>query len=105
MPLQDFCQTTRRGGRINTTAYHPQSNGLIEEFHPPLKAAIMCHATDKWTEVLPTILLGLRAFLKENIGCTSAELVYGKTLRLPGEFFDCTQPDRDPVQLVEQLRH
>ncbi|GFS73224.1 pol polyprotein [Trichonephila clavipes] len=43
--------------RIRTTAYHPQSNELIEEFHHPLKAAIMCHATEKWTEILPTILL------------------------------------------------
>ncbi|GFV98768.1 hypothetical protein TNCV_2912851 [Trichonephila clavipes] len=43
----------------------------------------MCHATEKWTEILPTILLDFRAALKENLGCTSAELVYGKTLRLP----------------------
>ncbi|GFU28197.1 hypothetical protein NPIL_673861, partial [Nephila pilipes] len=33
--------------------------------------AIMCFATDKWTEVLPTTILGLLASLKENIGCTS----------------------------------
>ncbi|GFT77528.1 pol polyprotein [Nephila pilipes] len=96
---------TTRGGTNTHPAYHPQSNGLTEEFHRPLKAAIMCHATDKWTEVLPTILLSLRASLKENIGYTSAELVYGKTLRLPGEFFDYTQANSDPAQLGEQLRH
>ncbi|GFT94657.1 gag-pol polyprotein [Trichonephila clavipes] len=33
--------------RIRTTAYHPQSKGLIEEFHHPLKATIMCHTTEK----------------------------------------------------------
>ncbi|GFX27666.1 pol polyprotein [Trichonephila clavipes] len=64
----------------------------------------MYHATEKWTEILPTILLGFRAALKENLGCTSAELVYGKTLRLPGEFFIATKVASDPVQFGERLR-
>ncbi|GFX47148.1 gag-pol polyprotein [Trichonephila clavipes] len=64
----------------------------------------MCHATEKWTEILPTILLGFRAALKENLGCTSAELVYGKTVRLPGELFIVTKAASDPVQFVERLR-
>ncbi|GFU25740.1 pol polyprotein [Nephila pilipes] len=67
--------------RIHTTVHHSQSNGLIEEFHRPLKAAIISYATEKWTKFLPTILLGLRPSLKETIGCTSAELVYEKILR------------------------
>ncbi|GFT87586.1 transposon Tf2-6 polyprotein [Nephila pilipes] len=52
-----------------------------------------------------TLPLGLRASLKENVGCTSAGFAYGKTLGLPGEFFDYTQADSDPAHLVEQLRH
>ncbi|GFU44820.1 pol polyprotein [Nephila pilipes] len=65
----------------------------------------MCHATGKWTKVLPIILLRLQTSLEENIGCTSAELMYGKTLRLPAQFFDYTKADSYPVQLVEQLCH
>ncbi|GFU60411.1 RT_RNaseH domain-containing protein [Trichonephila clavipes] len=61
---------------------------MIEELHRPLKSAIKCHATERWTEVLPIILLGLRASLKEDILCTPAELVFGTTIRLPGELFD-----------------
>ncbi|GFS89774.1 hypothetical protein TNCV_969521 [Trichonephila clavipes] len=30
---------------------------MIEELHRPLKSAIKCHATERWTEVLPIILL------------------------------------------------
>ena len=30
----------------------------------------------------------MRTALKEDVGCSSAELVYGTTLCLPGEFFD-----------------
>ncbi|GFV42381.1 transposon Ty3-G Gag-Pol polyprotein [Trichonephila clavipes] len=59
-----------------------QANGMIEELHRPLKSAIKCHATERWTEVLPIILLGLRASLKEDILCTPAELVFGTTIRV-----------------------
>jgi transposase InsO family protein len=37
-----------------TTAYHPATNGLVERFHRTLKAAIMCHADQNWTEALPS---------------------------------------------------
>jgi cleavage and polyadenylation specificity factor subunit 1 len=36
-----------------TTAYHPAANGLVERFHRTLKAAIVCHVDQKWTEALP----------------------------------------------------
>ncbi|GFU15630.1 hypothetical protein TNCV_3615491 [Trichonephila clavipes] len=70
--------------KCRTTGYHPQANGMIEELHRPLKSAIKCHVTERWTEVLPIILLGLRASLKEDILCTPAELNFGTTIRLPG---------------------
>lgn len=70
-----------------TTAYHPQCNGLVERFHRQLKAAITCHAVLNWTETLPFVLLGIRSAFKEDLQSSSAELVYGEPLRLPGEFF------------------
>ncbi|KAG8227521.1 hypothetical protein J437_LFUL008393 [Ladona fulva] len=42
--------------------------------------------TERWADILPAILLGLGAAWKEDLGTTSAELVYGAPLRLPGEF-------------------
>jgi cleavage and polyadenylation specificity factor subunit 1 len=36
-----------------TTAHHTAANGLVERFHRTLKAAIMCHAEQQWTEALP----------------------------------------------------
>lgn len=73
-----------------TTAYHPASNGLVERFHRQLKAAIVCHANDKWTESLPWVLLGVRSSFKKDIEASSAELVYGEPIRLPGEFLEPT---------------
>ncbi|GFU82119.1 integrase catalytic domain-containing protein [Trichonephila clavipes] len=90
--------------KCRTTGYHPQAKGMIEELHRPLKSAIKCHATERWTEVLPIILLGLRASLKEDILCTPAELVFGTTIRLPGEIFVSSKPDDDVVNFVSKLK-
>ncbi|GFT54947.1 integrase catalytic domain-containing protein [Trichonephila clavipes] len=90
--------------KCRTTGYHPQANGMIEELNRPLKSAIKCHATERWTEVLPIILLGLRASLKEDILCTPAELVFGTTIRLPGEMFDSSKPDDDVLNSVSKLK-
>ncbi|OXU23058.1 hypothetical protein TSAR_005771 [Trichomalopsis sarcophagae] len=72
---------------LRTTAYHPQANGMIERLYRQLKAAIKCHKTEAWAEVLPLVLLGMRTVYKEDLNASSAELTYGTTLPLPGEFF------------------
>lgn len=92
---------------IRTTAYHPAANGMVERFHRQLKAAIMCHETTRWTETLPTVLLGIRSAWKDDLQSTIAEMVYGEALRLPGEFIS-PQPDTehrsDATTFADQLR-
>ena len=94
-------------GRLRTTSYHPQSNGLVERFHRQLKTSLRAaDATARWTDLLPLILLGVRAALKEDLGCSAAELVYGQPLRLPGELVtsDAAVAHLDPASYVDQLR-
>lgn len=74
--------------RIRTTAYHPQANGMVERFHRTMKSAIMCVGSDRWSSKLSLILLGLRSAFKEDMQCSAAEMVFGQSVRLPGEFFD-----------------
>lgn len=80
--------------RIRTTAYHPQSNGMVERFHRQLKSSIMSNITNtsEWCSSLPLVLLGIRTALKADLGCSSAELLYGTALRLPGELLASTTP-------------
>ncbi|XP_037580379.1 uncharacterized protein LOC119463624 [Dermacentor silvarum] len=79
--------------RIRTTAYHPMSNGMVERFHCQLEAALTATEEHSWVEALSLGLLGIRSTLKADIGCSAAELDYGTTLRLPGEYL-CTAQTR-----------
>lgn len=73
--------------RHRTTAYHPQSNGMVERFHRRLKEALRAQSTPAdWVAALPLVLLNLRATDKEELQHSPAELVYGEDIRLPGQF-------------------
>ena len=92
--------------RIRTTAYHPCANGMVERFHRHLKASFKASSdSSKWTELLPLILLNIRCTLKQDLQCTPAQLVYGTTLRLPGQFFapSCTDKQLDPTIYADRL--
>lgn len=90
--------------RIRTTAYHPSSNGMIERWHRSLKASLMCHNNKNWFEVLPTVMLGLRSSIREDVNATPAELVYGSSIRLPGEFLQESNDSIPNDEFVQQLK-
>lgn len=90
---------------LRTTAYHPAANGMIERFHRQLKAAIRCHPTRQWTDSLPTVLLGIRCAWKEDLQSSVAEMVYGQTIRLPGEFLTANRKaDSSAPEFIQGLR-
>lgn len=75
----------------NTTSYHPSGNGIIERQHRTLTAALMCRLdtnSTSWSLELPAVLLGMRSTVKEDLEASPANLVYGTSLRLPGELFE-----------------
>ncbi|BHF65473.1 hypothetical protein SprV_0200848400 [Sparganum proliferum] len=93
--------------RIRTTAYHPQANGLVERFHRQLKTSLMAQPDPSgWSDHLPLVLLSLRSTLKADIGCTAADLVFGTSLRLPGELVSPsnTLTFFEPCSYVGRLR-
>jgi transposase InsO family protein len=88
---------------ITTTAYHPQSNGMVERCHGQLKAALRARlAGTQWPEHLPWVLLGLRTAPKEDSAISSAELMFGTALSLPAEFLSSAEPPAE--EFLEKLR-
>ena len=94
--------------RQRTTAYHPAANGMVERFHQQLKSSLKRFANPNlWIDALPLVLLGIRTTLKADLNCTSAELVYGVTVRLPGQLFVQPQTSStlsDPLSYVDHLK-
>lgn len=95
------------GIKLNhTTAYHPQSNGIIERFHRTLKQSLKCHNSTNWTISLPSVLMGLRSTIIENSNVSITEMVYGAPIRLPSDLFEKTeQISMTPNMTVETLRN
>ena len=80
---------------------------MVERFHRQLKTALKCcRNPERWMESLPLVLLGIRTAVKDDLGCSTAEMVYGTTLRLPGELFIPTSPNTvsDPLSYVDTLK-
>ena len=86
-----------------TTAYHPQANGIVERFHRTLKATLRCavKTSQSWTRSLPWVLLGLRNAPKLETSTSTAEVVYGTPLCVPGLCFQDEQAPRRST--IDQL--
>ena len=90
----------------STTSYHPQSNGMVERMHHTMKAALNAklESDPNWIDVLPVVMLGMRAAVKQDLNCSAAEMVFGEALRLlPGGFFVSADGDvaADPAFVVD----
>ncbi|XP_064470127.1 uncharacterized protein LOC135384871 [Ornithodoros turicata] len=79
---------------------------MVERLHHRIKTALKSVSPASWTDALPLILLSLRATVKEDLQCSPAQMVYGTTLRLRGDFFAHPSPivHTDPTTYPERLR-
>lgn len=90
---------------ITTTAYHPCANGLVKRFHRQLKASLTATADNcSWLDRLPLVLLAFRNLVKEDIKCTSVELVFGRPLLLPGQMVDRIISSTAFTQFIPDLK-
>jgi hypothetical protein len=76
----------------------------VERFHRQLKEALRARLDNQdWPSHLPWVMLGLRSAPKEDCGLSSAEMVYGEALTLPGEFLEASTPPGDSfLQLLRE---
>ena len=55
--------------KLNTTAYHPQCNGMVERFNRTLKGMLRAHAAqfvNQWDQFLPGVLFAYRNMPHES---------------------------------------
>ena len=90
---------------ITTTAYHPESNGMVERLHRRLKESIIALGNGDrhgWFWKLPMTMLAIRTTIKPDLGASPSELVYGEGLTVPGQLVG--PPEMSEEELLRQQR-
>jgi hypothetical protein len=75
--------------RTVVSAYHPQSNGLVERGHDPIVNSLAKYCSKepgKWVQYLPLVLWADRVSVRRSTGYAAFELVYGRDCLLPIDF-------------------
>ena len=88
------------------SAYKPSTQGLVERVHRQLKDSLrMCEDPQSWYNSLPITLLAMRNSVKQDLGCSTNEMLFRQQLRLPYEFQPviCTAPN-NPLHFVAKLQ-
>ena len=90
--------------KTNTTAYHPQTDGLVERFNRTLTNMLAKtadrHGAD-WDMHLPYVLYAYRTSLQESTKESPFFLLYGRDSRLPTEEVLMVPSTREVVQLAD----
>jgi hypothetical protein len=72
--------------KVNTSAYHPQTDGLVEKLNGTLETMLSMYVAEDqkdWDEYLPYILFAYRSTPHESTKETPFFLTYGRDPRLP----------------------
>ena len=85
-----------RTKKINTTAYHPQTNGLTEKFNGTLCQMLSSYMNEKqtdWDEYIEVCLFAYRTSKQETTKETPFRLLYGRDARLPSDIDNWSTKD------------
>ena len=90
--------------KVNTTAYHPQTDGLVERFNRTL-TAMLAKTVERggrdWDQRLPFVLFAYRASQQQSTLESPFFLLYGRDPRLPTDTAMYPKKTRKMVDLKE----
>ena len=82
--------------KVNTSGYHPQTDGLVEKFNSTLINMISKSSDSggpEWDQQLPLLLFAYRSTIQESTRKSPFFLLYGRDPRLPtGSVLDEVEP-------------
>ena len=91
--------------KLNTTAYHPQTDGLVERLNSTLCQTLSMYVSQNqkdWDLFIPAALLAFRTSPSESTGETPFYLLYGREPRLPMDV--SLLPPADPASSIIEHR-
>ena len=100
--------------RVKTTAYHPQSNGIIERFHETLKMTLKLwshEVSDEWDDLLPFAIFAYNTAFHTGLQEVPFYLNHGYDAKLPIDAVLGTPSDNYgdvhwyAAELVDKLKH
>ena len=72
--------------KVNTSSYHPQTDGLVERFNSTLCQSLSTYVAKNqkdWDDFVPLILFAHRTSISEAIGDSPFYVLYGREPRFP----------------------
>jgi transposase InsO family protein len=95
--------------KLNTTAYHPQTNGLTERFNKSL-TTMLTHFTNKkqtdWDVYIPYVLLAYRTAPHPLFKYSPFYVLYGRDIRYPFDTLVLALKDKyhlEPVDMADYM--
>ena len=85
--MKDLCELLGIK-KLNTTAYHPECDGMVERFNRTLKTMLRKHASrfgNQWDRYLSGVVWAYRNVPHESTGEKPSFLMFGVDLRTPTE--------------------
>ena len=101
--MQEVCQMLGVK-KLNTTAYHPQCDGMVERFNCTLKTMLHKHAAQfgvQWDTYLYGVLWAYKNTPHESTGEKPSFLLYGHDCRSPTEATLLPPARIDPVEVTD----
>ena len=86
--------------KTRSTPYHPQFDGLVEQFNHTLLNMLSIAAQDRerdWDLQLPLIMMAYRTSIQESIGATPFSLMFGREAHLPNDVMFGMPPGEESV--------
>lgn len=90
--------------KTRTTAFHPQSDGMVERFNRTLEAmlsAVVSEDQRDWDEWLPHVTMAYRSSVHETTGESPSAMMLGREMNLP---IDLTVPS-PPKEETESIEY